>query len=130
MQVKYCSKSGCGGKTEYTSKPPAFCSKCGFEFAKAFAQVSTPQRVTVAAAPEVKKVIRRHSKPIEMIDDEDVVDKDQMMQQAQELAASIRGDIIVRPQTTFGIKLGDLLKNPDQFSDVGVRTYSAPTPEE
>ena len=60
--VKYCSESGCGGKTEYTVTPPKFCSKCGEPFDKAFKKKVEASKT----APVVTQVIiQKNVAPVE-----------------------------------------------------------------
>lgn len=64
--IKYCSEAGCGGKTEYTTATPKFCSKCGTPFDKAFKVMAQ------AKAPIAQKVNTRPVRPVEVEEYEEV----------------------------------------------------------
>ncbi len=119
MPAKYCTSSKCGKKTDYIAKPPKFCPDCGWEYAKAF--VSQP---IVTNVQPINRVIAKSRPPSRDPDDDSgPIDLDAIALSAQELAASVRADITVTTTAPFGVKLGDLLKNPDRFN-VGNRTAS------
>lgn len=133
MGIKYCTSKGCGAKTEYSVKPPKFCSACGFEFAKAFAAASLPDPIIRSPEP-IRAPMPKRRRPPQDVDsqgDEDdrQPDEYEVRALANELVASVRGDIVIRPQTTFGVRLGDLLQNPDRFAGIGQRTAEVPNIE-
>lgn len=132
MGTKYCTSKGCGARTEFAVKPPRFCSTCGFEFAKAFAAASLPDPIINSPEPiRAPMPKRRRPQDIDNQSDEDdrQPDEYEVRALANELMASVRGDIVIRPQTTFGVRLGDLLRNPDRFADIGQRTSEVPNIE-
>ncbi len=122
MQAKYCPV--CGAKNEYTVKPPKFCGSCSKEMSKAFIVASVPPIVSSAEPIKKTTIHRRPPQDIE-IQSDDYFDADEVKARAQELAASVRADITVTSTAGFGIKLGDLFKNPDRFKDIGQRTAGA-----
>ncbi len=120
MPDKYCTSSKCGAKTTYIAKPPRYCATCGWEYAKAF--VSDP---IITNAQPIKKVLAKNRPPAqEGEEDMEPLDRDTIAQNAQELAASVRADITITTTSPFGVRLGDLFKNPDKFN-VGNRTTNS-----
>lgn len=137
MNTRYCANVSCGKKNEYTAVKPTFCSACGKPFSQAFATVSTPvapiagvERIYDAQGNDItdryqpnKKVVtaqprpgrRRHGQAAEIEEPgqeaTDIYDENEMLAEADQLAASIRGSIHIgfedneKPNT---IRLGDL----------------------
>lgn len=145
MPAKYCPRPSCSAKTEYTIKPPLYCSACGQEYAKAFAVVAAPQstetqplRQAVRAAPPQPVMSSRnvalYRKPAalrgvpqtEGQSDDIVTSRDVALarEEGREIAASMSAadfGIVIRADQGQPLTLGALFKNPDQYQ-IGQRT--------
>ena len=115
MNARYCANVSCGKKNEYTAVKPKFCGGCGKPFDQAFSSAvpSTPVPAPVSEpVPAPTRVYRdargndishrftqptgrrRHGQVEEAEPEEnDFYDENQMHDEAQQLAAGIRGSI-------------------------------------
>ncbi len=125
MGAKYCAKSGCGAKTEYSIKVPAFCSACGQPFATTFGaakpvSISTP--VGPSVTPRYTSATPRHQRPLpDGQEESDRYDKDEVHEMARELAASMASDVeLVVVGGDKGVSLKDML-DPTKNISVGNR---------
>lgn len=125
MGVKYCGRSGCGGRTDYTVKVPAFCSSCGQPFAAAFSAakpipVSTPTSPFLSTRSATARP--QHEQPLrDGEESDDRYDKDEVYEMARELAASVSSDVeLVTVGGGKHFSLKDVLDSTKSV-DAGVR---------
>jgi len=126
MLIKYCAS--CGGKTEYTIKPPWFCGVCGQSFMKAFTQGKSANEIVAPTSKPTAPSISRPStktRPVREDDQDgesDNYNESEVQEMARELAASISADdFIIQGDRSKGIKIEDML-NPNKKIDIGQRT--------
>lgn len=127
MAAKYCGQVGCGAKTEYTAKVPAFCSSCGQPFGAAFAKVAAPSRSTpspsVTSKASISRPVRRDPSDESVEGDEgEQYDEGEVLDRAQEIAASFSvSDFFSSvPVDDRRLSVADML-DPKKQVNVGIR---------
>lgn len=127
MPAKYCVKSGCGAKTDYTTKVPTFCSSCGQPFSAAFVGAAPSVRVTssipITTVNAPVRTSRRPPSEDGQDDESEQYDKDEMYNRAQELAASLSTSdfFSVREVDDHRFSVADLLLDTKKQINIGVR---------
>ncbi len=126
MPIKYCPHPGCGGATAYTFEAPVKCEKCKKMFASAFKiNIVTEEKKEIVAKKKIKPTKRiasaRVEEDVEEYDED--MDEDEFEALKEEIAASIdMADIKINVNRRGNrISLDDMIRNPEKYSDVGVR---------
>lgn len=124
MAFKYCS---CGNRTTYSVTPPTSCPACKEPYVKNVVPKSSNPLVSRPSVASPAKPAVRPARTMRPSDasvegqDSDWYDKDEMHALASELAASIRGDIVISAISERGLNLGQIVDNPEAFNHIGNR---------
>ncbi len=122
MNAKYCT---CGGKTEYSIKPPLFCGSCGQPFDKLFKakKVSIQPPTDTEIKKTITKIPVRHKIETISEDDEDIsYDEGYIESRAAELASEFTTEdfFSIEKGEDNKVSLEDIL-DPKKDINVGMR---------